>query len=91
MADIKIEHDPDENRLNDLGVTDWGIWTKEASEFPWSYDSTETCYILEGEIEVTPEGGEAVKITKGNLVTFPQGMNCTWNILKDVRKHYKFD
>lgn len=24
------------------------IWTKEVSVFPWEYDATETCYVLEG-------------------------------------------
>ena len=40
---------------------------------------------------VTPDGGEPVHMGKGDLVTFPQGMSCTWEIRADVRKHYKFD
>ena len=56
MADIKIERQPKENRLQDLGVSDWPIWTKEASEFPWSYDEAETCYFLKGDVVVTPMG-----------------------------------
>ena len=39
---------------------------------------------------VTPEGGEPVKVGKGDLVTFPTGMSCTWKIRKDVKKHYRF-
>ena len=34
MAEIKIERKPGEERLKDLGITDWPIWTKEESEFP---------------------------------------------------------
>jgi uncharacterized cupin superfamily protein len=30
-----------------------------------------------------------VKIGKGDFVTFPAGMACTWKILKGVRKHYR--
>ena len=90
MDRINIEHEPDENRRNELGVSEWPIWTKEASEFPWSYSDRETCYLLEGEVEVTPEGGETVRFGKGDLVTFPEGMSCTWKILKGVKKHYKF-
>jgi len=89
MSQINIESNPGEARQNELGISSWPIWEKEASEFPWSYDEKETCYILEGEVEVTPERGEAVKMGKGDLVTFPQGMSCTWKILKDVKKHYK--
>ena len=90
MNKIKIHRNPDETDLKNKGVFDWPIWTKEVSEFPWAYDSAETCYFLEGEVVVTPEGGEPVEVGKGDLVTFPEGMSCTWKIRKDVRKHYKF-
>jgi len=90
MSQIKIERNPDQERLKDLGVSDWPIWTKEASEFPWSYDVQETCYFLEGAVVVTPEGGDALEMGKGDLVTFPAGMSCTWKIDKDVKKHYEF-
>ncbi|MDO9529337.1 MAG: cupin domain-containing protein [Syntrophales bacterium] len=90
MNQITVEHNPSEERLKELGVLGWPVWTKEASEFPWSYDSQETCYFLEGDVVVTPDGGEPVEMGKGDLVTFPVGMSCTWNIRKDVKKHYTF-
>ena len=90
MSQIKIEKKPDQKRLEELGVFDWSIWTKEASEFPWTYDESETCYFLEGEVVVSPENGEPVKVGKGDLVTFPKGMSCTWKISKDVKKHFIF-
>jgi uncharacterized cupin superfamily protein len=88
--EIKIDRQPSKDKLDQLGVFNWSIWTKAASEFPWSYDESETCYFLEGDVVVTPDGGEAVQMGKGDLVTFPQGMSCTWNIKQDVKKHYKF-
>ena len=91
MSKIKIERNPNEERLEDLGVSDWPIWTKEVSEFPWSYDAQEACYFLEGDVIVTPDGEEPVKMGEGDLVTFPKGMSCTWNIGKDVKKHYQFE
>jgi len=90
MNEITVEHNPSDERLNELGVPDWPIWTKEASEFPWSYDSRETCYFLEGDVVVTPDGGDPVQMGKGDFVAFPKGMSCTWNIRKNVKKHYKF-
>ena len=90
MSKITVTHNPSPETLDKLGVKKWPIWTKEASTFPWFYDEQETCYFLEGEVTVTPEGGEPVKIGKGDLVVFPQGMSCTWTIHKDVRKHYRF-
>ncbi|MBD2459980.1 cupin domain-containing protein [Oscillatoria sp. FACHB-1407] len=88
---IQIEREPTPERLAELGVKQWSIWTKEVSEFPWSYDAQETCYFLEGDVIVTPQGGEPVRMGKGDLVTFPSGMSCTWNILQPVKKHYCFD
>lgn len=89
MAEIKIERDPSEARLRELGVTGWPIWEKEASVFPWTYDVEETCYFLKGEVVVTPEGGEPVEMGTGDLVTFPAGMSCTWEIRKEVKKYYR--
>ena len=90
MNKIKIEHNPSDKRLKEQGVLGWPIWTKEVSEFSWSYDAQETCYFLEGDVVVTPDRGKPVKIGKGDLVIFPKGMSCTWNIRKAVRKHYTF-
>lgn len=87
---IQVERQPSPEQLEQWGVSRWPIWTKDASEFPWTYDEQETCYFLEGEVIVTPDGGEAVSMGVGDLVTFPAGMSCTWKILKDVKKHYRF-
>ena len=46
---------------------------------------------------VTPEEGEPVTVGKGDpstgsghrLVTFPEGMDCTWKVRQPVRKHYR--
>ena len=90
MSKIKIEQSPDVAHLNALGVFSWPVWSKEVSTFPWSYDEKEVCYFLEGDVVVTPEGGEPVTLGQGNLVTFPAGMTCTWEVRAPVRKHYKF-
>ena len=60
MSEIDIESKPSEEKLRSLGLNSWPIWTKEASEFPWTYDDKETCYILEGDVVVTPDEGKAV-------------------------------
>ena len=65
------------------------IWTCEVSEFPWHYDQKETCLILEGEVAVKTKDGEA-RFGPGDLVTFPQGLDCQWQVKKPVRKHYRF-
>jgi uncharacterized protein len=90
MSQIKVEKNPSQQRLSELGVRDWPIWEKEESEFPWTYGDSETCYLLEGDVEVAPAGGDPVSFGKGDLVTFPPGLSCRWNIKKSVRKHYSF-
>ncbi len=80
---------PTKEELEKLGVKKWGIWTKEPSQFDWSYDEKETCYILEGDVDVeTPDG--VVHFQAGDLVTFEPGLDCKWIVKKAVRKHYKF-
>ena len=82
---------PTDEELQKLNVKSWDIWEKEKSVFPWSYGDTETCYILDGEVEVTDSStGEKLEFKKGDLVQFPKGLNCTWNVKKPLKKHYTF-
>lgn len=90
MSGIKIEKQASRDVLKQKGIFEWPVWTKEISTFPWIYDADETCYFLEGDVVVTPEGGEPLRIGKGDLVVFPAGMSCTWDIKQAVRKHYNF-
>ena len=89
MDMIHVEK-PTEDKLKKLKVRTWPIWEKEISQFPWYYDERETCYILEGNITVTPEKGLPVSFGEGDFVIFDQGLKCKWNITKAVRKHYMF-
>jgi uncharacterized cupin superfamily protein len=91
MDHITIEHNVTPAKLDVLYVEDWPVWSKEVSEFDWEYDRTETCYIIEGKAIVTPENGEAITIESGDMVSFPKGMKCRWNIVEPLEKHYNFD
>ena len=72
------------------GITSWSIWTCEASEFDWEYSENESCYLLEGEVEVTTYW-ETVNFGKGDFVKFPKGLQCKWKVTKAVKKHYQFN
>ena len=78
------------NTIEKLGIENWPIWTCEESSFDWTYDDKETCLLLEGEVTVTPEGGDPVKFGAGDLVVFRAGTHCRWDVHKAVRKHYRF-
>lgn len=91
MNTILVEHNVTPAKLDVLYVEDWPIWTKEVSEFEWTYDKTETCYIVEGSAIVTPVDQDPVTINEGDMVVFPKGMKCTWKITEAIEKHYSFD
>ena len=56
MSEIIVVHNPDAAELEQQGVFNWPIWEKEVSAFPWTYGDRETCYLLQGEVTVTPKG-----------------------------------
>ncbi len=87
MAEIEVTQPTDE-QLEEMGVKSWPIWSCEVSRFDWQYDQPETCYILEGQVTVTA-GDQQVSIGPGDLVVFPAGLKCVWDVTQPVRKHYK--
>lgn len=91
MSNIVVEHQPNAARLEALGVSNWPTWSKEVSVFPWHFLEQEVAYILEGECVITPEGGAPVTFGKGDLVTFPAGMKCRWEVKQPLHKHYQLD
>ena len=90
MSEVKIKVEKaDEARIEEMGIRNWPVWTKEPSTFEWHYDEPEACYFLDGDVTVKTEAGN-VRIGKGDFVKFPKGLRCTWEVRKAVRKHYSF-
>ncbi|MBU3644896.1 MAG: cupin domain-containing protein [Candidatus Methylopumilus sp.] len=89
MTQIIIDHNPSQEKLDQLGVSSWNIWDCPPSKFPLNFDMTEKAYVLEGEIHVTPVGGETVVIRAGDYVEFPRGLKSNWEVTKQLKKHYK--
>lgn len=50
----------------------------------WFYDEKTTCLILEGKA-VVDHYGERIPVEAGDLVTFPQGFHCQWEVLEPLR------
>ena len=71
-------------------MKNWPIWTCDVNSFDWTYGDKETCLLIEGEVTVAPEGGQAEKFVAGDLVIFPAGMKCRWDVYQAVRKDYRF-
>ena len=89
MSEIKISK-PTKEKLNQMKVFSWPIWEKEVSCFDWHYDESEVCYLLKGKVVVKAKDGQEVEFGAGDLVTFPKGLSCNWDIKEPVRKHYNF-
>jgi len=71
------------------GMKSKPVWTCDVSEFSWHYDDEETCLIIEGEVTVN-YGSKSVSFAAGDLVVFPKGLSCVWQVKKPVRKYYLF-
>lgn len=87
MAKIVVTK-PSDHALDELGVRAWEIWTCEAGTFDWHYEQKETCYLLEGDVTVTAKDDQAT-FGAGDLVIFPEGLDCKWEVRLPVKKHYK--
>jgi len=88
VSEIRVEK-PSKEKLDSLGIDKWSPWGCEPSTFDWEYDDKETAYVFEGKVKVKTSQGE-VEFGKGDLVTFPKGLKCTWSVLEKIRKVYKF-
>ncbi|RMH58289.1 MAG: DUF861 domain-containing protein [Candidatus Hydrogenedentota bacterium] len=88
MAKIEIRK-PSEEEIEEKGIRAWPIWEHGPATFPWRYEERETCLILEGRVTVKTAEGE-VSFGEGDLVIFPEGLECEWRIHEPVRKHYRF-
>ncbi|KAG6479508.1 hypothetical protein ZIOFF_062974 [Zingiber officinale] len=55
--------------------------------------SRNRCHLPQGKVKVYPEGhgNEFVEIEAGDLVEFPKGMKCTWDVSVAIDKHYNFE
>ena len=71
------------------GIKNWPIWECKPSKFKWHYDDKETCLVIEGQAKIITQKGEIYIIRAGDLVEFPAGLECEWEITKSIKKHYR--
>ncbi|GLJ25794.1 hypothetical protein SUGI_0493900 [Cryptomeria japonica] len=89
---IRIERNPSQSRLSDLGIHYWPKWGCPPGRFPLTFDAEETCYLVKGKVKAYPKGcSDYIEFGAGDLVVFPKGLSCTWDVSIAVDKHYKFD
>ncbi|AQQ08307.1 hypothetical protein L21SP3_00083 [Sedimentisphaera cyanobacteriorum] len=89
ISDIKTNNNPSEELKAEC--EGWPVWQSPAREFDWFYTETEMALIIEGEVEIISlDGKESVKLEAGDYAEFPEGLECRWNVTKDLKKHYNF-
>ena len=89
MSKITVKY-LSEKEILEKEVRSRPTWSCEVSEFPWEYIEQESCYILEGQVDITTEDGEIVSIGPGDFVIFPRGLKCEWKVRQSVLKHFSF-
>ncbi len=87
MSEIIITR-PSKDELDKLGIDKWSSWECDPSEFDWQYPDRETAYVFNGKVVVTSNGNK-VEINAGDLVVFPKGLKCHWQVIERIEKVYK--
>ena len=92
-VEIQVLTNVDEDFLAKRGVRKWDIWESNSvpsNRFDYTYEKTESVYILDGEAIVTPKDGRKAVVLKPNVfASFPKGLSCVWEVKSPVRKFYK--
>lgn len=88
MSEIIVTR-PSKDELDKLGIDKWSSWECDPSEFDWQYPDQETAFVYKGKVVVTTNDGEKVEISAGDLMVFPKGLRCHWQVLERIEKVYK--
>jgi uncharacterized cupin superfamily protein len=71
------------------GMINTGVWEATPGETRSIKGETfEFCHILEGVVELTPEGGEPVVYSAGDSFVMKPGFVGVWKTVETVRKIY---
>jgi uncharacterized cupin superfamily protein len=65
-----------------------GLWECTAGRFHVNFGSDEIVHILEGEVHVTDDEGEAMTLRPGDIAHFPYGTCTVWHVPEHVRKFW---
>ena len=86
---VLITHTYSSSTIIQYGIKSWPIWECEPSKFQWNYDDKEICLIFEGQAKISTKNVENYFIKAGDLVEFPAGLLCEWEVTKSIKKHYR--
>jgi uncharacterized cupin superfamily protein len=64
-----------------------GVWHCTPGVFMLS-SPAETITLIEGDVTITPEGGEPLTVTAGDVAFIPEGTRARWEVHETVRKGF---
>jgi uncharacterized cupin superfamily protein len=64
-----------------------GVWHCTPGVFMLSSPG-ETITLIEGDVTITPEGGEPVNVRAGEIAYIPEGTRARWEVRETVRKGF---
>ena len=64
-----------------------GVWHCTPGVFMLSSPG-ETITLIEGDVTITPEGGEPVNVRAGEIAYIPEGTRAKWEVHETVRKGF---
>jgi uncharacterized cupin superfamily protein len=64
-----------------------GVWHCTPGVFMLS-SPAETICLIEGDVTITPEGGEPITIGAGDIAFIPEGTRARWEVRETVRKGF---
>jgi uncharacterized cupin superfamily protein len=64
-----------------------GVWHCTPGVFMLSSPG-ETITLIEGDVTITPEGGEPVNVRAGEIAYIPEGTRARWDVHETVRKGF---
>ena len=70
------------------GVLYAGVFTAQPATFVYRFAGDETFHVLDGDLDVTLDGGEQVSLRPGDIVSFPKGARSTWTLHTPFRKFF---
>ena len=91
MDKIQVEHKLGIERPADLGVASWLLRSCEGLEFPWTYDSRETCYLPAAEVIVTPEVASRSLSRPKTRWSSRQGCPAAGGCCRPCANYYRFE
>ena len=89
-----ISGDPHTVTMNgyesDDGTLLMGTWMSTPGTWRVDYQDWEYCHFLEGRCVLTPEGGQPIELSAGDVFVVEPGFRGTWEVVETVRKYYVF-